>query len=33
MEKVRSDDWWEFFSSQRTLFLMMLGLHPEIQAP
>lgn len=33
MEKVRSDDQWEFFSSQRTLFLMMLGVHPEIQAP
>lgn len=33
MEKVRSDDLWEFFSSQRTLFLMMLGVHPETQAP
>lgn len=33
MEKVRSDDLWEFFSSQRTLFLMMLEVHPEIQAP
>lgn len=33
MEKVRSDDLWEFFSSQRTLFLMMLGVNPEIRAP
>lgn len=31
--QVRSDDLWEFLSSQRTLFLMMLGVNPEIQAP